>query len=49
MGALSELGLSETDGDMKIEIRESPLPTLKRVEAIFLSRRIGKFAFMIAK
>jgi hypothetical protein len=35
MGALSELGLSGVDGELRIEIRQSPLPTLKRIEAIF--------------
>jgi uncharacterized SAM-dependent methyltransferase len=35
MGALSELGLSEADGELRIEIGQSPLPTLKRIEAIF--------------
>jgi hypothetical protein len=35
MGALSELGLSEVDGELRIEIGQSSLPTLKRIEAIF--------------
>jgi L-histidine Nalpha-methyltransferase len=35
MGALAELGLSELDGELRIQIRESSLPTLKRIDAIF--------------
>ena len=35
MGALSELGLSQLDGELKIEIGQSSLPTLKRIEANF--------------
>jgi hypothetical protein len=39
MGALSELGLSKDDGELKIEIRESMLPSLKRIEGLFLLSR----------
>ncbi len=35
MGGLSELGLSDIDGELRVEIRPSFVPTLKRIEAVF--------------
>jgi L-histidine N-alpha-methyltransferase len=35
MGALSEFGLTESDGQLRIGIHPSSLPSLKRIEAIF--------------
>jgi uncharacterized SAM-dependent methyltransferase len=39
MGALSELGLAEGDGELSFQIESSPLPTLERIEATFELKR----------
>jgi uncharacterized SAM-dependent methyltransferase len=39
MGGLSELGLTDLDGELRFEIRTSPIPTLKRIEASFTVNR----------
>jgi uncharacterized SAM-dependent methyltransferase len=39
LGALSELGLTEADGDLRFSIKESSVPGLKRIDVIFQLRR----------